>query len=441
MKQPALTRRTFIMTTAAAALGGCATTRTPSLKRLGYKSPNEKLNIAGIGAGGKGSSDIDSSSFENIVAIADVDWRSAAKTFGRYPNAKKYRDFRVMLDKENIDAVTVSTADHIHAFASMAAMKRGIHVYVQKPMTHSIYEARKLTEAARKYNVATQMGNQGHSNEEAREVCEIVWSGAIGLVREVHVWSNRPVWPQGIAEPLPEQPVPDYFDWDMWLGPAPWRPYNRGYAPFKWRGWFDFGTGALGDMGCHLLDTSNWALRLGYPESVECLEQEGKNDQTYPNKAIIRYEFPARGSMPPVTLTWYDGGNKPPRFAGTENDPNLDKDGGSIFIGDKGILTSEQYGRDWRLLPDSLAADFKKPTPLIPRSTGHYTDWIQACKGGVPACSNFDYAGPFTEWVLLGNLALRCEGKLLWDGPKMRCTNNKEANRYVKCKYRKGWKL
>jgi len=443
MKISTLSRRSFLMSSAALLAASNTLARKTTLSRSGYKPLNEKLNIAAIGAGGKGATDIDGCSSENIVALCDADWNTAAKTFQKYPNAKQYKDFRVMFDKEKgIDAVTISTPDHTHAVAAMAAMERGIHVYVQKPLTHTVYETRRLTEAARKYGVATQMGNQGHSGEGVRQLCEIIWSGAIGNVREVHAWTNRPIWPQGIAAALPQEPVPDTFDWEVWLGPAPSRPYNSGYAPFKWRGWWDFGCGALGDMACHILDPANWSLQLRYPTSVECLKQEGKTDQTYPTKAIIRYEFPARGSMPPVTVYWYDGGELPPRPKGIADTVKLgDGDNGSLFIGDKGIATTGTYGDDTRLLPNELMKDFKLPEPILSRSPGHYRDWIRACKGGGPACSNFDYSGPLTEWVVLGNLSIRYQGKLLWDGEKMKVTNNSEANKWVKTTYRKGWRL
>ncbi len=448
MERKKLSRRTFLASTAVASMVGCATVRKPGVRRLGYVSPNEKLNIAGIGVGGKGSGDIDGCKSENIVALCDPDWDRAAETFNSYPNAKRYRDFREMLEKEhkNIDAVTLSTPDHVHAVAAMMAMKMGKHVYVQKPLTHSIYEARKLTEAAREYGVATQMGNQGHSGQGVRQFCEMIWSDAIGPVREVHAWTNRPIWPQGDAvEPLPEEPIPEDrdIDWDLWLGPAPWRPYNSGYAPFNWRGWWDFGTGALGDMACHILDPANWALQLTAPTSVECVAQEGKNDQTYPKRSIIRFEFPARGAMPPLTLTWYDGGNQPDRSKfGIPPDVKLgDGDNGSLFIGEKGMIAIGTYGDRPKLLPDSLAKEYEPPSPMIPRSIGHYREWILACKGGLPSPGNFDYAGPFTEWVLLGNVALRCEGKLLWDAKNMRFTNNREANRYIRRRYRRGWRL
>lgn len=443
MNDTMVSRRFFLMSSTAALAASAALGRPASLSRLGYKSPNEKLNIAAIGAGGKGASDIDGCKSENIVALCDPDWNNAAKTFAKYPNARQYKDFRVMFDKEkSIDAVTVSTPDHTHAVAAMWAIERGIHVYVQKPLTHSIHESRKLTEAARKYKVATQMGNQGHSNEGARQLCEMIWAGEIGAVREVHAWTNRPLWPQGIPEPLPGEPVPETLDWDVWLGPARERPFNAGYAPFKWRGWYDFGCGALGDMACHILDPANWALQLGHPASVECLKQEGRTAHSFPNKSIIRFEFPARGTMPPVTITWYDGGEMPPRPKGIGDDVKLgDGNNGSLFIGEKGIITTGTYGEKTRLLPDELMKEYKFPDPFLTRSPGHYRDWIRACKGGSPACSNFDYAGPFNEWVLLGAIAQRFDGKLLWDGEKMKITNRSEANELVKDPYRKGWKL
>ena len=438
------TRRYFFLGGAALAASSTLPAPAASLKRAGYKSPNEKLNIAGIGVGGKGYGDINACALtENIVALCDADEVRAAKTFDRYPKATRYKDFRRMLDKEKgIDAVIVSTPDHIHGIAAAWAIERGLHVYVQKPMTRTIWEARMLTELARKHGVATQMGNQGHSNEGARRLCEMIWAGEIGAVREVHAWTDRPIWPQGIEAPLPEEPVPSTLDWDVWLGPAPWRAYNKGYVPFKWRGWFDFGCGALGDMACHILDPANWALRLGAPASVECVKQEKKNSQTFPTKSIIRFEFPARANMPPLTLYWYDGGLMPPRPGGLGPDVKLgDGSNGSLFIGEKGIITTGTYGEKTRLLPDEKMNGYKFPDPILTRSPGHYRDWIRAAKGGDAACSNFDYAGPFTEWVLLGTLAVRFEGKLLWDGQRMKVTNLAEANRFIKPQYRKGWKI
>jgi predicted dehydrogenase len=407
-----------------------------------YTAPSEKLNIAGIGVGGKGAGDIGAVSTENIVALCDVDDKRAGETFEKYPKAKKYRDFRRMLEKEkNIDAVVVATPDHVHAPASMMAIKMGKHVYCEKPLTHSIYEARMLTEAARKYKVATQMGNQGHSGEGARLICEWIWAGAIGKVREVHAWTDRPIWPQGIERPEETPPVPPTLAWDLWLGPAPERPYHPAYLPFKWRGWWDFGTGALGDMACHIIDPVFWALKLGYPTSVEAVSTK-VNSETAPTASIIYYEFPAREGMPAVRLTWYDGELMPARPQELEEGRRMgSRNGGALFVGDKGKLVCGCYGKNPRLIPERKMQAFERPAKTIPRVKGHHEDWVQACKGGKPACSNFDYAGPLTEVVLLGNLALRTGKGLDWDGRNMRVTNVPEANQYVRREYRAGWTL
>jgi predicted dehydrogenase len=458
----------------------------PSLRMLGYKSPNEKLNIAAIGAGGKGAVDIAGCSTENIVALADPDAKKAAGTFEKYDKAAKYKDFRQMLDKEkgNIDAVIVSTPDFMHGTAAMWAMERGKHVYCQKPLTRTIWEARELAAAAAQYKVATQMGNQGYSNDGTRVCAEIVWSGEIGPVTEVHAWTNRPIWPQGLQDPPKETAVPETFDWDIWLGIAEMRPYSPAYAPFAWRGFFDFGCGALGDMACHILGAPNVALRLGAPSSVECVSQEGTSKFTYPKKSVIRFDFPARGSMPPVKIFWHDGmGGPPPRPAGIPDNEVLGDlprraaagggagggggqrraqqatnaqdanarfeadvarraaavSNGSLFIGEKGFLTTGTYGENTRLVPAERMKDFVLPPQFLTRSPGHYRDWIRACKGGDPACSNFGIAAPFTEWILLGVLALRFQGKLEWDSARMRVTNVPAANEMIKPRFRKGW--
>jgi predicted dehydrogenase len=292
---------------------------TPSLKALGYKSPNEKLNIASIGAGGKAASDINSCApTENIVALCDVDAKRAEPIFTKFEKAAKYKDYRQMLDKEgkNIDAVIVAIPDHMHASAALYAMERGKHVYVQKPLARTVAECRALQQAAQKYKVATQMGNQGYSNEGTRQCAEMIWSGEIGNVTEVHAWTNRPIWPQGLPDLPPEGPVPETFDWDLWLGIAGMRPYSDKYAPFNWRGFYDFGSGSLGDMACHILGAPNMALKLGSPSSVECVAQEGRSKYYYPSKSTIRYEFPARGTMPPVRITWYDARMEQPEIPG-----------------------------------------------------------------------------------------------------------------------------
>ena len=472
----------------------------PSLRTLGYKSPNEKLNIASIGAGGKAASDIHGCSSENIVALCDVDEARAARKFKEYEKAPKYKDFRRMLDEQanNVDAVIVTIPDFMHATAAMWCMERGKHVYVQKPLTRTVWEARQLLEAAEKYKVATQMGNQGYSNEGTRQAAEMIWAGEIGNVTEVHAWTDRPIWPQGLTEIPPPDPVPATLDWDLWLGGAEKRPYTSGgpdykspiggrfYQPENWRGFYDFGCGALGDMACHILGAPNLALRLGAPTSVECILKEGPSDFMFPKKSVIRYDFPARGSMPPVKLFWHDGLKETPKipgvpdgellgdlpdkpspqrrpsrspdgepaftgfvgdvfdfekFQGVKNAPDAEqpRPDGSVFIGDKGMITTGTYGEETRLIPVEKMRDYQFPQPLLTRSPGHYRDWIRACKGGDPACSNFSVAVPFVEWMLLGVIALRVEGKLEWDAAKVRFTNNAEANKYLKPTFRKGW--
>lgn len=462
-----ITRRRFLVGAAGLIAARCATAAKPGKApaKLSVKSPSEKLNVAAIGAGGKGRGDIRNCDSENVVALCDVDWRRASESFERFPNAARYKDFRKMLEKESvIDAVTVSTPDHMHAPAALWAMAMGKHVYVQKPLTHTVAEARMLTLAARKYGVMTQMGNQGHSEDGCRRVCEMVWRGDIGPVREAHIWTNRPVWPQGIRKPLPRRPVPDTLDWRLWLGVAPKRPfggyYDRdqqdpgkppmGYAPFAWRGWWDFGCGALGDMGCHIMDAAHWALGLRNPVSVEVVSQEGCNSQTGPVKSVIKYEFGERTvngiKMVPVTVYWYDGGNRPAVPEGLPADTKLgDGANGSLLVGEKGYLTAGEYGGNPRLLPDSLMKDYTFPEPTLPRvefeQNKHPLDWLTACKGGRPACSNFDYAGPFTECVVLGNLALRVGQRIEWDGANLKVTNLPEAQQYVTKRYPRGWEM
>ena len=466
---------------------------TASLRSLGYKSPNEKLNIASIGSGGKAASDIRGCApTENIVALCDVDDKQAAETFKQFDKAPKYKDFRKMLEKEdkNIDACIVTIPDFMHATAAMAAMQLGKHVYVQKPLVRTIWEARMMNDAAAKYKVATQMGNQGYSNEGTRQCAEMIWNGDIGNVTEVHAWTDRPIWPQGLMEIPAETPVPETLDWDLWLGSAQARPYTSGgeayaksryqfYQPFNWRGFYDFGCGALGDMACHILGAPNLALKLGAPTSVECVMKEGTSSFMFPKKSIIRFDFPARGSMPPVKLFWHDGLKDPPKIDGVPEGEMLGdirrartqgqqgaparpaftgyvgevydasatyqqgENDGSIFIGDKGIITTGTYGANTRLLPVEKMKDYRFPPALLTRSpegsNSHYRDWIRAAKGGDPACSNFSVSAPFVEWMLLGVIALRTEGKIEWDPAKMKITNNADANKYLKPVYRKGW--
>jgi len=431
-----LSRRRFLG--AAAATAAFTVVPRHVLGGPGRTSPSEKLNIACIGIGGQGASDVGQVSTENIIALCDVDWKHAAGTFGRYPTAKKYRDFRQMLDKEgkNLDAVTVSTPDNIHAVAAMAAIKIGKHVYCQKPLCHDIFEVRRLTEAAREHKVMTQMGIQIHAETAVKHVVEIIKSGAIGKVRRVDIWSNKN-WGGG-TRPTETPPVPETIDWNLWLGPAPWRPYHPTYLPGQWRRWWDFGTGTLGDMGCHIIDPVFWSLDLGYPTSVEA-QPSPFNDDTYPEATIVTWEFPARGDLPPVTVTWRDGANEPPRPDELEPGRKLPGQGG-LYYGEKGVLLAPHMGNP-RLIPESKMKGFKMPEPFLERGINHYQEWIRACKGGPKPSANFDYAGPLTETILFGNVAARVGKKLYWDGPSLKITNVTDADKYLKREYREGWKL
>lgn len=439
----------------------------------GQTPPSEKLNIAGIGLGGQGGSDIGQFPNHNIVALCDVDWDHAAGPFKKFPRARQWKDFRKMLDEQkDIDAVVIATPDHWHAFASMAAMNLGKHVYCEKPLTHSVWEARQVALAARSKKIATQMGNQGQASGQTRLLSELVWSGAIGPIREAHIWTDRPsngllneYWPQGIARPKETPQVPAHLDWDMWLGPAPLRPYHPAYAPFKWRGWWDFGTGALGDIGCHSFDPVFRALKLGHPLSVEASSTR-VNDETYPLSSMVTYHFAARDeasqanntqarspeaaaasrvAMPPLKLVWYDGGLRPGRPEELPDGVEMQTTG-MLLVGDRGKILGGQQG--FQVLPESLSKEVGTPAQKIPRSEGHYNEWAAACKGGPPAGSNFDWAGPLAEVVLLGNVALRLQlrqemakHKLLWDSENLRITNLPKANDFLRRDYRSGWSL
>jgi predicted dehydrogenase len=451
-------RRTFLASTAAATAGFTIVPRHV-LGGQATPAPSDKLNIAGVGVGGMGKNNLGKCETENIVALCDVDFGLADPVFKKYPNAKQYKDFRVMLDEQkDIDAVIVATPDHTHAVIAMAAMERKKHVYVQKPLTHSVYEARLLTETARKHGVVTQMGNQGHSGEGIRLLCEWVWDGAIGPIRESHAWTNRPVWPSGIEvdRPTDTPEVPPGLDWDLWLGPARVRPYHPTYHPAKWRAWWEFGTGSLGDMGCHIVDPLFWALKLKYPISVEAsiskywhafFEESQPKNEMFPRSTIVRFKFPAREGMPEVDLTWWDGGLMPARPAGFEQGRRMgDEDGGILLVGDGGAIMAGCYGESPRIVPESGMKKYKRPRRTLERipdgPDGHEQDWIRACKGGKPASSNFEYSGPLSETVLMGNLAVRYPGReLLWNGEAMEVTNDKDANAYVRREYREGWHL
>ena len=465
MDNSTLTRRAFLAaTTTTAALSVSGQTLAPNTARVipGQLSPNEKLNIAAIGAGGKGFSDIMSCKMlgENVVALCDVDWDRCAEAFYRIKDVKQYKDYRNMLEEmKEIDAVTISTPDHMHAPAAYMAMKLGKHVYVQKPLTHTVAEARLMTLTAREMKVATQMGNQGHCGDGVRRLCEMIWSGCIGQVKEAHIWTHRPVWKnQGMAEPLPPMVTPENLDWDRWIGCAPWRPFNKGIAPHDWRAWLDFGGGSLGDMACHIMDPAYMVLKLveATDYTVEVVEQRGRNDQTFPIMSTIKYSFPARGDMAPVDVYWYDGHwpdpatgeevyNRPKRPESIPPDQKLGDDdmNGSFFIGEKGILTAGEYGGEPRLMPIENMNDYQYPPETLERipKESPYFDWIRACKGGQPSCSNFDYAGPFTEMVQFGNLVVKSGQKLHWDNKNGVVTNVPNPAEIVSKEYRRGWEL
>jgi hypothetical protein len=562
MSQNGSTRRHFFqgaLLAGAVPSGGYGS--TPSLKALGYKSPNEKLNLAAIGAGGQPFSDLRGAvaGVESVVALADVDWERGAQGFKQWPKAEKYKDYRRMLDAQgkSIDAVVAGPPDHMHAACALACMQLGKHVYVEKPLTRTAWEARLLTRAAEKYPVATQMGNQGYSHDATRVACEIVWAGEIGEVREVHAWTGRASWPQGMTKVSTPTPVPDTLDWDVWLGGAAWRPFTAGdedykafvaerrgqggrdpggpgapgaaapprgggypgqenfgfYLPFNWRGFYDFGSSLIGDWGVHILGPANWALQLDprYLIGVECIKKDALPPFTFPDEIALKYEFAARPGMPPVTVYWYHhaGGDaylpegmtaeearkipdKGPQvgpargqggfFAGTGGaapagpagapeaaggarggpggpGQQAGRGGGfmqrgsgynCIFVGSKGYLGTSGRGEGVGLLPGSRWAEYKLPSAYLARSPGastgdnhaaHCRDWIRACKGGAPACSNFGIAGRYTEWLLTGAAAVHHEGKLLWDNAKGEITNNKDANKWVKPAFRKGWEI
>ncbi len=410
---------------------------------LGHKAPSDKLNIAGIGIGGKGHVNLKGMKTENIVGLCDVDWKYADVCFRDFPGAKRYRDWRKMYDEigKSIDAVMVATADHTHALVASTALTMGKHVYCQKPLTHSVYESRLLTRLAAKHKVATQMGNQGNSHDDVRKLCEWIWNNEIGEIREVHAWTDRPIWPQGIPRPSKVMPVPKTLDWDLFLGPAPVRPYNEIYTPWNWRGWWDFGTGAFGDMACHVLDPVYRSLKLGYPDKVRG-SSTSINTESAPQAETVEFFFPARDNMPRLAMPgvkvhWYDGGLLPNLTDLLPAGENLMADGlgGCLFIGSKDALMCGCGGYNPRLMSGRVP-DVK---PYLRRVPGgdtfypdgpHEQDWIRACKESpdsrIEGSSNFAYAGPFNEMVLLGVLAVRLQGlnkALQWDGEHMRFTN------------------
>ena len=468
-KEKKLSRRDFL---GGATVAAAAFSIVPEhvLSGAGRTPPSQKINLVGIGTGGQGSQNI-ATFMKNpdvqVVAVCDVNregpgylswnWEKGKgshiagrepvrrfieekyaqrKPSGTYKGCASYNDYRELLDKEDIDAVMVATPDHSHAVITMAVLKKRKHVFCEKPLTYTVHEARMVTEAARKAGVATQMGNQGQASEESRLVCEFIQDGAIGQVRKVQVdcGSGGQFWrlPTGMGRPEGTPPVPDGLDWDRWLGPAQYRPYHPDYLPFIWRNWWDFGMGHLGDLGAHKLSTVFKALKLGHPTSVEASATKFSSE-VHPHGAIVRYEFPARGDMPPVKLHWFHGCLRPERPEELEPGRHM---GGSTYFGDKGTLM------DHRLIPETKMKAYKLPPKTLPRSVGHYKEWIEACKGGPAAGSNFvDHAGHLSEVLALGNIAIRTRRKLDWDGPNMKITNMASANKYVTREYRDGWSL
>jgi predicted dehydrogenase len=440
------TRRHFLKTASLAAVATqldwvhAADTTSSQFKNL--IAPGKKMRIAGIGVGGKGESDINACADvgEQIVALCDVDFDRARKTFEKFPMAARYRDFRQMLQemKDEIDGVVISTPDHMHFPAAMMAIEMGKHAYIQKPLTHTIAEARELSAATAKAQVVTQMGNHGHANEGTRLIKEWIEAGVIGNVHTVHMWTNRPIWPQGIDLPSEVQPVPDTLDWNLWQGVAPTRGYNKAFVPFAWRAWWDYGCGALGDMGCHLMDAPFWALNLRGDFRVSA-ETSGENQVCAPKWSIVRYEFPQRGDLIPCSVSWFDGGVKPP-VPGEYGDGPL-PGGGTFYYGDKGILFSPgDYSESPQLLPKERMDTFKnRPKKTYRRIKGAnpHREWIEACKGGpIPGSNVVEHAAPLTEFVLAGNLAIRAGKPLIWDSTRGVCVGAPEFDRLINKNYR-----
>lgn len=427
-------RRQFVKTTAAAGLGlGLGASPWSSARALGA---NERLDIGVIGVGGRGAGNLAAVAGQNIVALCDVDEERLNEAAQGFPAAKKFFDYRQLLDESKLDAVVVATPDHHHAPASIRALERGLHVYCEKPLTHTVREARRMAELAAEKNVATQMGTQNHEHPGYLRLVELVQSGAIGPVREVHVITDRPgtYWQQGLDRPTDTPPVPGSLKWDLWLGPAAERPYHPAYVPFRWRGWWDFGCGAIGDMAIHLMDPAFWALKLGGPVRITS-KGPPPHPHSGPTWMESRFEFGERDGLPPCQVTWYEGTAKPAAEVAALLPMN-----GSLFIGDEGKI-AVTHDKEPQLLPEEKFRGFKGPDPFLPRSPGHHQQWIEACKTGSRTGSNFGYAGPFTEVVLLGNVAYRVGQPISWDPDSMRITDVSEANQLLSKEYRKGWEV
>ena len=445
-----LTRRDFVNTSALFAGAAAAATIVPRHVLGGPRQipPSEKMNIAGVGVGGMGAANLRNLESENIVALCDVDASYAAGTIQRYPSAKLYTDYREMLDKQDLDGVVVATPDHTHAVISMAAIRAGKHVYCQKPLTHDVYEARMLAQAAKEAKVATQMGIQGHSGEGIRLICEWIWAGLIGEVREVEAWCSLTYYPWGHTgwscqwseRPQETPPVPAGLNWDLWIGPAPMRPYHRAYHPATWRSWWDFGSGMMGDRGAHTLDPVFWAMKLTAPVSIDATSC-GNTTEVHPLSAIVTYHFPARADMPPLKLTWYEG-TRPPRPADLEDGRHMPAEGGVLFKGSEGTIMCGVTADSPRIIPEAKMQEAKLPEKTLARVPGsHEQDWVRASKTGDPAGADFSYSGPLTEICCLGNIAQRVDTRIEWDAENMKVINLPEANQYVRTEYRQGWQL
>jgi predicted dehydrogenase len=422
-----ITRRTFMEATAL--MGAGALLAPPKLK-----SPNDRLNIGVIGIANQGSYDLHNVASENIVALCDIDDNYLAAGLKEFTQATPYNDYRLLLKRKDLDAVVIATPDHTHAPATLLALQTGHHVYCEKPLTHTVVEARQVAEMAKRHNRVTQIGTQIHAGSNYRRVVELVQSGAIGKISEVHVWVGRDFGAGTSGRPADTPPVPANIHWDLWIGTAPYRPYHPAYIPFNWRAWWDFGGGSLGDMGCHHMDLPHWALKLRHPETVEAEGPPVQQENT-PPWLIVRYRYPAREELPAVDLTWYHGGKRPHYFA----DGTLPGWGdGTLFVGEKGMLLA---GYDaYKLLPEKSFEGFTPPPPTIPDSIGHHKEWIEACKTDGPTTCNFDYSGALTEAVLLGNVAFRVGHKIEWDAENLRVKNSKDADKFLRPHYRKEWK-
>ena len=435
-------RREFLKTSAAAGVITTGFWLDGATRAQERPSANNRLNVAVVGCGGRGEASVSACArTENIVALCDADENRARAVFNRFPNATKYQDFRQMFDRQrDIDAVCVATPDHCHFLPTMRALRADKHVYCEKPLTHSVWEARQIKEeAARRPRIATSMGNQGTAGGMFRTGVEVIRSGAIGDVRELHVWTNRPIWRQGMTAYPAGQQVPETLNWDVWQGPAPARDYNRAYLPFSWRGWWDYGTGAIGDMACHTMNLPFMALRLGAPTSVTATARQQVNEISPPEGCTIVFEFPERNNLPACRMTWYERGTPPAELLHGQRASGS----GSLIIGSRGTMySSDDYGNSWRLLPMENFREHRNPEPTLPRSPGHHEEWLRAAKGGAAPMANFaDYACQLTETALLGNVALRTGQPINWDSANLRARDLPAADRYIRREYRQGWTL